>query len=46
LHFNSLAEYKRWAAGASQQERETYWNSLSDLDFARLAEDLDQEEED
>jgi hypothetical protein len=46
LVFNSLAEYKRWAASASQQERETYWNSLSDLDFARLAEDLDQEEED
>ena len=46
LVFNSLAEYKRWAASASQQERETYWNSLSDLDFARLAEDLDKEEED
>jgi hypothetical protein len=44
-YFNSFVEYKQWALSASQQERETYWESLPDLDFERLTEDLAQEEE-
>jgi hypothetical protein len=45
MTFNSLQEYKRWAEGASQQERKAYWNSLPDLDFERLSADLDEEDE-
>jgi hypothetical protein len=44
-YFNSLVEYKQWALSASQQERETYWESLPDPDFERLTEDLAQEED-
>jgi hypothetical protein len=43
LHFNSLAEYEAWEAGLSQQERDAYWDSLSDFDFMCLWNDLDDE---
>jgi hypothetical protein len=44
-YFNSLVEYKHWASSASQQEREAYWESLSDLDYERLYEALAPEED-
>lgn len=45
MTFHSLEEYKRWAASASQEEREAYWNALSDEEWECLVADLDQDDE-
>jgi hypothetical protein len=45
MTFNTREEYERWLENASEEERRTYWEALTDLDFYRLYDD-DQEEED
>ena len=44
LYFTGPAEYKAWAAGATQEQIHAYWDSLSDFEFQILWDDLDDYE--
>ena len=41
--FISLAEYKVWAAGATQEQIQAYYDSLSDFEQDCLGADLDDQ---
>ena len=43
LHFHSPAEYKAWAAGATQEQIRAYWDRLSAFEWQSLWDDVDDE---